>query len=65
MVNSTRRRFVSCCAAAVAVAVATGVAGCGEDNQRQEGTTTENPQDIQDALNRSSAGYETEKKKKK
>ena len=62
MVNSTRRRFVSRCAAVVAVAA--GVAGCGEDNQKQEGTTTENPQDIQDALNRSSGGYETAKKKK-
>jgi hypothetical protein len=59
--NPTRRRFVSYCAA---LAAAAGVAGCGEEAQKQEGTTTENPQDIQDALNRSSEGYESEKKKK-
>lgn len=61
MMKSTRRRFVSWCAAAVAVA---GVAGCGEESQKQDGTTTENPPDIQDALNRSSEGYASEKKKK-
>jgi len=59
---STRRRFISWLAAGV---VAGAAAGCGEAEVKQTGTSAENPQDIQDALNNSSAGYETETKGKK
>lgn len=62
MATSTRRRFVSWCAASVA---AFGLVGCGAGEQKQEGTTAENPPDIQESLERSSAGYEAEGKSKK
>jgi len=62
MATSTRRRFVSWCAAGVAAA---SLAGCGAGEQKQEGTTAENPPDIQESLDRSSEGYENERKSKK
>lgn len=63
METSTRRRFVSWCAMGAAAMV--GLAGCGGDELKQEGTTAENPPDIQESLERSSAGYEEESRSKK
>lgn len=62
MVKPTRRVFLSWFAGAVAAA--TVASGCGDDMKKMEGTTVENPPDIQEALNKSSAGYETPKKKR-
>ena len=62
MLKPTRRVLLSWFVGAVAAA--TVAAGCGDDGSKTEGTTAENPQDIQDALNKSSGGYETPKKKK-
>lgn len=51
MMNPTRRRFVSLCSATIAVAA--GFSGCGQEAEKQDGVSLDNPQNIQDDLNRS------------